>query len=1326
MKLIQRIQAKFLHAALGCMAMSSPLYAATSAYTATNSGSSYSGQFGAIGYYFTTATPISVTHLGVHDWEGNGLVAATPVAIYSTVNNVLATVTVPIGSGADIIDTVTAGKEYFQALASPVILPAGTYVIANRMDGGGGETLKWSVALTPASGITFGGGLGIANDGVFTDPRSAGGFTNPTPYIGATFKFDVVPLSVARTWDGNGATNPNPNGGSGTWDANNNLNWWNGTTNVTWPAPGGLDDAVFANTAGTVTLATGGVTANNLTFKTTGYSITGQTLTLNGTTPTTTPTITTDPAVSATIGSVIAGTAGLTKAGVGTLILTAENTYTGNTAVNAGTLTLAAGAQLKFVLGATSGVANSITGAGTAIINGNFSIDTSAADTLSNGTWALESVASLTGAYGANFSVVGFTDVGSNKWTKPIGPNLYTFDETTGTLTLGPPTTIDTEAVSSETDNAYAADVSASDLVNNGQTSLASFVSSTIPTFGAGGQNDGAYGLASVPSAAWYGSSNLPATLTFELNVAAHPAGYEISAIRSFAGWKNADTQTYANQKYTIEYRPVGSVVWVFLKSVDYSPFTSLVDTPANTRISLTGRSGVLATGVAALRFNLALPTQSGGTNNGTVLQEIDVVGNPVGNPPEAFVSVTSPTQRHIVQRSSANLASIPITGTYTGTPDRIEARAVVMAGAANSGTTTDWQTIAVTPSGGAFFGTLANVAAGGWYQVEVRGMTGETPGTTAVRDKVGVGDIYITAGQSNSANYGGSAFTPADDRVSTRTSVSAASWRQGYDPQPLAEASGGSVWSRLGDQLAAADNIPIGFICVGVGATQVSQWGPGTANYNSLLKPALQSLGASGCRAVLWHQGESDSLASVTAITHAARLNSMITQSRTDAGWTVPWYLAEASFHPSSNLTQEEPVCAGQRLAAHGDAKVFIGPTTDAFHLEDAAGGKLSDSVHFNAAGLLDFATQWRDILRGTTTATPRNGDFEDNRNPAITGLIALADGASHVVDLSNFDSPSVLGWRVLSANGQTAADGSNGFHNPTTGTYAAAIDTINAGVLPHMDGRHVAVLDGGTANNCFLHTTRATLAPNTRYTLTVALGVRNIASTFGNSRLDILADGVVVATATYDKTALDALHGGDASGSFNDATLSYVTGASVTPNQSLALRIAKVGGVSTVLDFDNVRFTAHTGYEAHQMRYWGSTTHPDSSRSLDPDNDGLTNQQEFAFGTQPTVSTGEIAYSGASLTTPGAPKVVAASGNYSMVFGRRADNVAAGLTYTVQFSTALEAWVDNNDGTNPPVQVATDNTINVMSVPYPNIIDTPSGPRKPTFSRVKVVLAP
>ena len=131
-------------------------------------------------------------------------------------------------------------------------------------------------------------------------------------------------------------------------------------------------------------------------------------------------------------------TNGLVKTGSGTLELSAVNRYSGNTTVNEGTLVLADNAQLRFVLGAASGTNNSLTGAGTVTLNGDFFIDTSAADALASGTWTLENVPTLSGAYGSTFSVVGFTATG-DKWTKDNGlTKRYTFDEETGILTLGP------------------------------------------------------------------------------------------------------------------------------------------------------------------------------------------------------------------------------------------------------------------------------------------------------------------------------------------------------------------------------------------------------------------------------------------------------------------------------------------------------------------------------------------------------------------------------------------------------------------------------------------------------------------------------------------------------------------------------------------------------------------------------------------------------------------------------------------------------------------------------------------------------------------------
>ena len=146
-------------------------------------------------------------------------------------------------------------------------------------------------------------------------------------------------------WDHDGSsTGNNINGanlgGSGAWNTTTSY-WWSGTgADQTYIS--GSDD-IFNGSLGTVTLA-GATSANSLTFNTSGYVLTGGTLT-NSTG------VINETQGTANIASALTGSNGLTIDGGGFLSLSGTGTfaptYSGTTTISSGALQVGATANLS-------------------------------------------------------------------------------------------------------------------------------------------------------------------------------------------------------------------------------------------------------------------------------------------------------------------------------------------------------------------------------------------------------------------------------------------------------------------------------------------------------------------------------------------------------------------------------------------------------------------------------------------------------------------------------------------------------------------------------------------------------------------------------------------------------------------------------------------------------------------------------------------------------------------------------------------------------------------------------------------------------------------
>ncbi len=285
---------------------------------------------------------------------------------------------------------------------------------------------------------------------------------------------------------------------------------------------------------------------------------------------------------------------------------------------------------------------------------------------------------------------------------------------------------------------------------------------------------------------------------------------------------------------------------------------------------------------------------------------------------------------------------------------------------------------------------TTLTLPAGGLYRIETGLDTKSTkPELTwvfrgDVRLHIGVGDLFIIAGQSNSSGYGrDSALDPPDLHVHLYRNRD--SWDLACHPmnessfaadKPNAEMgiSGTSPYLSFGKALHKISGYPVGFIMTAQGGSPISRWDTrqnGDLFHNMITQIRKCTEKAAG---ILWYQGCADTTPT-NSVKYLDCFRHFVTETRKELGYTISFFTFQLNRQMNADYSEEWGIIReAQRQAARMLSSVYILPTLHC---------GLCDGIHNNSHSAMMLGENMAKLCGGILYHTP--GFFAPDISDAV-----------------------------------------------------------------------------------------------------------------------------------------------------------------------------------------------------------------------------------------------------------------------------------------------------------------------------------------------------
>jgi hypothetical protein len=233
-----------------------------------------------------------------------------------------------------------------------------------------------------------------------------------------------------------------------------------------------------------------------------------------------------------------------------------------------------------------------------------------------------------------------------------------------------------------------------------------------------------------------------------------------------------------------------------------------------------------------------------------------------------------------------------------------------------------------------------------------IDGLTQVDPRTVSGAGKA----IIVVGGQSLSANYSQTTYTPSSANVRVLNSYNGGIYRVNGSALPGCGNTLDNYFKRVADKLiSGAKYTDVLLVPIAIGSMSFTDYAAG-GQMNHRISVAGQRLASLGLTAtyICWGQGESDNAAATSQAICTSGLNSIISSCASAFGSSIPMYIASESYYlgaTAANVTNAQAAVVG--------GVVHAGPNLDSLNSSNRY-----DNIHFNATGADAAATLWANLL--------------------------------------------------------------------------------------------------------------------------------------------------------------------------------------------------------------------------------------------------------------------------------------------------------------------------------------------------------------------------